>query len=260
MKRLIFVIMLTIASSAAVLAQAERIGTRQWKLTQLDGVNVLNLSRAYIELDQGQVRFTGNTGCNRMFGTVTYLQGRRVDFSNVGTTKMACTDARMRRLETAFVRALENVDRYRQRGNSLELMDRNRVVMRFTAATKEQPDNGGNGRVDLEDRKWMLNAIKGIPVSKAGQAAFVVFDKQKGSAGGNSNCNVFGGSYTSNAGRISVTDVISTMRACEEGNRMTIERQFLDGLRNANRYEIKVGRLMLYRNKQLLLTFVGVNK
>ena len=162
-----------------------------------------------------------------------------------------------RRVETEFVKALENADRFRERGNSLELYDRNRLVMKLAAATKQPPQDA---IVGLEDRKWVLDAIAGTSVGKLGQTAFIVFDKQKLSAGGNSSCNVFGGSYTSKGSTLKISDVVSTMRACVEDERMSIERQFLDGLQKANRYEIGKDKLMLYRDKRLLLTFNGEAK
>ncbi len=258
MKKLFILLTLMTASVASVFAQADRIGTRQWKLVWIDGAAVAATSRAYLELNTEQTRFTGHTGCNRMFGVVN-MQVRRVDFSNVGTTKMACVEPRVRRVETALVRRLENVDRFRLRGNSLDLYNRNRIVMTFNTPTKQDPDNGGQRR-ELEDKKWTLDAIKGVPVSKIGRTAFVSFDKTKGSAGGNSNCNVFGGSYTATGSSVKIVGVISTMRACEDDGRMAIEREFLDGLRIANRYEIKGGRLMLFRNQRLLLTLDGEAK
>lgn len=241
------------AATVATFAQADRIGTRQWKLVSVDGLNVGSASNAYLELNPAQSRFTGNTGCNRMFGSVN-VQGRRLDFSNIGTTRMACVEPRARRVETAFVKALENADRFRERGNSLELYDRNRLVIRLSSVTKQPPQEA---IVRLEDRKWVLDAIEGKPVGKLGRTAFIVFDKQKQSAGGNSSCNVFGGSYTTKGSTLRITDVISTMRACVEDERMSIERQFLDGLQKTNRYEIEKEKLMLYRDKRLLLTLKG---
>jgi heat shock protein HslJ len=235
--------------------QAERLGTRQWKLVQLDGANVAATSKAYLELDPEQTRFTGNTGCNRMFGSVT-VQGRRIDFLNVGTTKMACLDPRVQRVETRFVNALQKVDRFRRQGDSLELYDRNLVVARLRAVTKELPDDSD----ELSRLKWTLEAIRGVPVAKVGQTAFLVFDQKKGSAGGNSSCNVFGGNYTVQGKTLKITDVVSTMRACVEDKRMNVEREFLDGLRETNRYEIQRGRLLLYRNQRLLLTLRGERK
>ena len=193
MKRLFLFAALIAAFAVSSFAQAERIGVRQWKLIELNGVAVPNSSRAYLELNAERTRFSGNAGCNRMFGTAL-VRGARLDLSNIGTTRMACADRRLQRLETEFVRALENVDRFDRRGNSLDLYVRRRVVARFKAPTRQAPEEPQTG-VRLEDRKWTLESIKGVPVSRRGQAAFLVFDAAKRSAGGNSSCNVFGGSY-----------------------------------------------------------------
>lgn len=259
MKKLLILMVLITTAMITASAQSERFGTRQWKLVELEGANVGSSTTAYLALNRQQTRFTGSTGCNQMFGSAR-VRGRRVDFSNIGTTKMACEKPRVRRVETAFVRALENVDRFRQIGNTLELYDRNRMTVKLMAFTKLPPERPDNGHVGLEDRKWILESIKGDRVGKLGETAFLNFDREKGSAGGNSSCNVFGGSYSATGSTLKITDVISTMRACIEDERMSIERQFLGGLRETNRYEIENGKLKLYRNRQLLLTFVGERK
>ena len=60
--------------------------------------------------------------------------------------------------------------------------------------------------------------------------------------------------------RVARAEIVSTMRACVEDDRMTIEREFFEGLRTANRFEIKDERLFLYRGKELLLTLRGEAK
>jgi len=264
MKQSLILIAIITTFAAAALAQAERIGFRQWKLVQLDGIRVAGSSTAYLQLDPDPTRFTGSTGCNRMFGAVA-VDKRRLSFSNIGTTKMACADPRVRRIETAFIRALGNVDRYRETGNSLELYSRGRLVMKFNLVMKFTPPTKLPAKdpvqsMRLEDKKWMLEAIEGIPVSTVARTAFVVFNSDKQSAGGNTSCNVFGGTYSTSGSTLKITDVISTERACEEDNRMTIERQFLDGLQKANRYDIQGAKLMLYENRRLLLTLTGQAK
>ncbi len=87
-----------------------------------------------------------------------------------------------------------------------------------------------------------------------------MFDAAKRSAGGNSGCNVFGGEYTATNKTVKVTEIISTMRACIEDDKMNVEREFFDGLREANRYQIREGRLFLYRNNTILLTLRGEAK
>ena len=87
------------------------------------------------------------------------------------------------------------------------------------------------------------------------------FDSSKRSVGGNTGCNVFGGSYTASRNTISMTDLISTMRACIEDGRMQTERELLDGLRRADTFEItNDNRLKLYDNGRILLTFRGQRK
>jgi heat shock protein HslJ len=258
MKRFFIVAAIVSAFATAVFAQAEQIGVRQWKLVQLNGVSVGESSAAYLQLDEGQTRLTGNAGCNRMFGTAK-VERSRVDFSSIATTRMACRDRSTRRLESDFIRTLERVDRFERRGNLLDFYIRRRLVMRFEAPTRHPPVEP-EPATGLQDKKWVLESIGNRPVSRLGRTAFVVFDTAKRSAGGNSSCNVFGGSYTAAANTLRITDVVATMRACIEDDRMRIEREFLDGLRNTNRYEIEHGKLMLYQNKRLLLTFNGEPK
>ena len=258
MKRLVILIAVAAASVSSAFGQNfAGIGGWPWQLTYVKGITVGNNSSAYLEVNHALTKFSGTTGCNRMFGAVD-VQGRRLDFSNIGTTKMACRDPRARRVETVLVKALEKVDRYRQHANILELYDRDRLVLKF--AVPIVPPADSEDPISLEDRKWTLDSIGSDPATKLGKTAFLVFDKTKQSAGGNSSCNVFGGSYTTKGSALKIAEVVSTMRACIEDERMSIERQFLDGLQKANRYEIAKGKLMLYRDKRLLLTFVGERK
>ena len=244
-------------SCAAFAQRPDKLSTEQWRLTQINGTRLTH-SKAMIEINMNRTRFTGNTGCNRMFGSVS-VSGKQIRFTGVGTTKMACIPE-ANRLERNVLNALNGVTRYRQIGDTLELYRRSQLVMKFTAIAKEYPDSGDSSKIRLEDRKWMLEQIGTRVNIKALPEAFVVFDEKKHSAGGNSSCNVFGGSYTATGDRLRITNVISTMRACIEDERMQVEREFLDGLRNANRFAIRDGRLMLYRGNEILLTLRGETK
>jgi heat shock protein HslJ len=256
--KVLILITIIIGLSAFAFAQRpDKLSTEQWQLSEIYGRRVAD-SKAMLELNMNRTRFTGNTGCNRMFGNVS-VRGRQIDFGSIGTTKMAC-DPRSNRLETDVLRGLNSVTRYRQIGDTLELFRRNQLMMKFTAIVKEYPDGDNSTRLRLEDRKWMLEQIGTRVNIKALPEAFVVFDGKKHSAGGNSSCNVFGGSYTATRERLRITNVISTMRACIEDERMQVEREFLDGLRNANRFEIRDNRLKLYKGNEILLTLRGERK
>jgi heat shock protein HslJ len=164
--------------------------------------------------------------------------------------------------ESVYTDALKNAASYRRNGNVLRMYDRRgRKTLEFTRILGgDRDDSDDTDRWELEDRKWVLEQIRGRQTLVALPKAFLNFDERKGSAGGDTSCNVFGGSYRTSGETIAFTDIIGTMRACVEDDRMSVERDFMDGLRAANRYEIRNGRLYLFKGKQILLTFRGDNK
>jgi heat shock protein HslJ len=247
-----FVVILALTGITAV-AQNRGIEGVKWELTKVNNRTVAS-SSAYIEFDDTG-RFTGNGGCNQMFGSAR-INGSRIVFSNVGLTKRMCKLMPGSIPENRVVRELESTVRYQISGRVLTFYDRRgRVSLQFRRDTAPRPDRNG-----LEDRKWMLESIGNRRSTVSVRDAFVNFDEQKRSAGGNTGCNVYGGSYTTRNATISITEIMSTMRACEEGDRMDVETALLNGLRNANRYEIRDDRLYLYRGNNLLLTFRGERK
>jgi len=245
---------LTIAANA----QGRGFPAGEWRLAEMNGRRVSD-STAYIDISAREKRISGNAGCNRMFGSVTGEAGRIV-FSKIGTTKMACPDNKASRTEAQFLKAIQSVNRYRESGETLSLYARNRVVLKFTAVRKLPPEVSTGPT--LESMKWVLEMIGSQRVigAAASKTPFISFDAAKKSAGGDTSCNVFGGTYTSAGDTIAISDIISTMRACVEDNRMEIERQFKDGLEKVNRYEILNGKLTLYGDSQSLLTFRGEAK
>ena len=101
---------------------------------------------------------------------------------------------------------------------------------------------------------WTLSSIPKRSIVPNSKGPFVKFDADKKSAGGNTGCNSFGGDLRIRGNTVSITGVISTMMACEEGDRMSVERAFLDGLQRADRFDVVGGRLRLFRGRTLLLT------
>jgi heat shock protein HslJ len=249
---LLFAILFLTGMFAA--AQDRDLTEVRWELTRVNSRTVVN-SPVFIKVEADGRRFTGNTGCNQMFGPVI-VNGARITFSNIGTTRRMCKMIPGSIPENIVLKSLENTVNYRLNGRVLTFYDRrSRVEMQFRRDA-ERP----NDRIGLEDRKWMLESIGTRRTLVAITDAFIVFDEQTRSAGGDSGCNSYGGSYTARNSTISITDVISTMRACEEGNKMEVQRQLFDGLNRANRYEIRDSRLFLYRGANLLLTFRGERK
>jgi len=229
--------------------KTESSGTK-WLLTEIDG-KAISASKAYIEINNEKTRFSGHNGCNRMFGPME-LAGNKLTIGNIGSTKMACLDADGD-VEKGFMDELGRINGLKQTGDALEMLDGERVALKFKAAAIERPLN-------LEDKKWVLESIKGNAIEVKGEAPFISFDSAKQSAGGNTSCNLFGGSYTTEGSKLTIKETFSTMRACIEDNRMDIERQFLDALGSVTTYEIKDGKLSLKNGDAVLMTFLGKAK
>ncbi len=226
---------------------------RRWNLIEMGGAKVES-SKAFVEFVTAEKRFAGNAGCNQMFGKFE-ANGNKIKLSGIGTTKIFCSAEGVMKLENDFVKALEQTTRFEQMGETLNLFAGNNLILKFSGAAKTASDGENSNTVKLEDKKWILTMIAGKLLPKIETVPFLIFDKQKQSAGGDSGCNVFGGSYKTEGDKISIIEIISTQRACIEDERMNIEREFFDNLQKAKRFEIKAGKLNLYESDLLLLTF-----
>ncbi|NOT52790.1 MAG: META domain-containing protein [Chitinophagaceae bacterium] len=106
----------------------------------------------------------------------------------------------------------------------------------------------------LYDTKWNLKKIHtGSKTEEVNTKAFIKFDKEKGSAGGNGSCNSFGSNAVANENKVSFSNIFSTKMYCE-GVQQT-EDTFFKQLEKVNRFEIKNKTLLLYQDKYLLLEF-----
>ena len=106
----------------------------------------------------------------------------------------------------------------------------------------------------LYDTRWLLKKIYTDEKEELiNTKAFIRFDKEKGSAGGNGSCNSFGSTATINGNEMSFKNIFSTKMYCEEVQ--PIENKFLGGLDKVTRYEIKDKKLMLYNNRELMMEF-----
>lgn len=237
------------------------LGGTSWTLDRLRGVDTQDVD-AYIAFDASGGRFTGETGCNLLSGSVR-RRGTSTHFAALVTTKRAC----MREtsvVERGLLSAFRTADRIRTTGDRLRIYSGRVLLAEFITRrepTDDEPPSVGDN-LALEDREWVLVSVEGSAVpgsltAKPESTAFIKFHPEKGSAGGNSGCNSFGGRYTAEGNRISITKVISTLRACIEDERMDVERMFLDGLRSADRFEIRADTLFLFKGKKELLSFRG---
>lgn len=252
---ILFAILMIIGSSVSAFGQKRLVADTEWRLTEAEG-KALVRSGPTISFNAAGTHFGGSTGCNSMTGTVE-IRGKKILFGTINTTERMCKLMAGSVAENVVLDGLRNARKFDVRGKVLTLFDaKGRVTLRFARDGKAD-----NSTVKLEDRKWVLEQIKDRQTFAALPYAFVNFDAKKHSAGGNTSCNVFGGNYVAKGSSITFSDIIATMRACvEDDSKMSTEREMMEGLRSANRYEIRDERLMLYRGVEVLLTFRGEDK
>src|SRR5688572_5136930 len=131
------------------------------------------------------------------------------------------------------------------------------TIVLFTTSSCKLSGETMQSSNPLYNTKWALKKIhgnEGIVNTKA----FIRFDQQKGSAGGNGSCNNFGSSATINGNEANFKNVFSTKMYCEQVQQ--IENKFLSSLEKVTRYEIKDKSLLLYQDKELLLEFVAAEE
>jgi heat shock protein HslJ len=126
------------------------------------------------------------------------------------------------------------------------------IVLSAFVMKKEQPSRTSI----LYDTKWSLKKIHtDASVEEVNTNAFIKFNQEKRSAGGNGSCNTFGSSFTINNNTISFKNIFSTKMYCEGVQQ--IENDFLKQLEKVDRFEVKDKRLVLYRSETLLLEFTS---
>jgi heat shock protein HslJ len=104
------------------------------------------------------------------------------------------------------------------------------------------------------DMKWNLKKMhtpSGTDIVNT--KAFIKFNKEKGSAGGNGSCNNFGSTITLDGNKVSFSNIFSTKMYCE--GIQSIEDAYFKDLQMVNRYEITENRLFLYHGQEILLEF-----
>jgi len=119
-------------TSAPVAPNALR-GTK-WVLIELHGkpVQPSKTNPAFLMLELEQKSYSGSSGCNRITGTFQ-LDGHTLQLLGGAITLMACPEALMTQ-EKEFNAALTATGSYKITGNVLELLERRKVVAKFSAA------------------------------------------------------------------------------------------------------------------------------
>lgn len=239
----VFAIIFAVLMSAAVLAGPSGSAGVKWTLTELDGRREGD-DRVQLGIDPKVNGFCGQANCNRRIRKL-HLAGPIINFASTATKEIASPQLS----DEVGCPAPSMVAYFRRIGDTLSLFEGRRSRMRSVIANRQNK----NSPV-LANTRWSLETIGEKPVGRDGSDAFLRFDTKNKSVGGNLGCNVFGGSFAAKGSRIRIYDIVSTMRACIEDDRIRIETGFSDALRKANAFRIAGDRLILSRGGRELLT------
>lgn len=119
--------------SAAPPAEASfQLAGKEWVLVELNGRAVAESERSPTLNLTTDNKINGNGGCNRFFGSYEILPEKRIRFSGVGSTRMACADGMQ--TEAAYLAVFSDADSYSLTGSTLSLdKGRTDVLARFVA-------------------------------------------------------------------------------------------------------------------------------
>ena len=108
-----------------------------WKLAKMEAIPAKAVDAEAdfftLQFSAADTLVSGRTNCNRFFGRYE-LKGKKLEFENMGMTRMACPDMQY---EDAFVKMLDEVDRFEIKGAELTLFDDHKALAVFKAVEKE---------------------------------------------------------------------------------------------------------------------------
>ncbi|MCK6629047.1 MAG: META domain-containing protein [Anaerolineae bacterium] len=115
----------------------------------------------------------------------------------------------------------------------------------------------GTASVSLEQTTWQLDQLGTQPALKE-RPVTLVFQADDSTVGGGAGCNSYGGRYSLNDNQLTISDLASTLMACEESEIMEQEQKFLTSLGQAAGYKLEGNHLtILDANGINLLSFVA---
>jgi heat shock protein HslJ len=123
------------ASAAGSVSETSALVGPRWRLVELEGQPSIagggsREPHLIFSRTEGADRVGGATGCNSMGGRYQ-IDGERIHFADLFSTKMACVEEDRMRQETRFVGALERADGYSISGDTLTLRAGETVVAKF---------------------------------------------------------------------------------------------------------------------------------
>ena len=112
----------SVAPEAATPSQSAGLSGGAWRLEDLAGTPAVPGVDATLEFLEGD-RVSGNASCNRFTGTVK-VSGTSIAFGPLAATRMACVSPPANAQETAYLKALNDAERFVLEGSLLQIFSK----------------------------------------------------------------------------------------------------------------------------------------
>lgn len=109
---------------------ADDIRGRAWAAEAIGGKDVIDGTRVTLSINEGKV--SGKAGCNAYGGPVE-INGNRVKFGNLFSTKMACLGEGVMEQEQRYLNALQGVTRGEMRAGGILVLKGSAGDIEFSA-------------------------------------------------------------------------------------------------------------------------------
>lgn len=186
----------------------------------------------------------GNNGCNNIFGPYYLSNNNGISFGDKwGATMMACNGVS----DFAFSNALSKISKYDIKGDNLNLMIADKLVMTLTkeniAAT-----------TDLNNTNWVLDFIQ--PLDRSMKSLSMRFPQQLPTIEiigktftGNSGCNNLSGSFLKTGNDVKFDKIAMTRMFCQDVE----ENLFVNNLNDVSKVKLENGQLILSNADDMVL-------
>ncbi len=216
------------------------IENTSWIITTLEGKKIAdpeNNGRViHFMLNSKDNRVTGYAGCNTFMGTYKLEEGNRISFSQMGSTRMACPEAKIN--EAQILSVFETADNFTITNGKLAL---NKAKMAPLAEFKK------DGNAPIVEKYWKLKTLEGKNVEMADnqeREIFFTLKAQDNRVTGFAGCNSISGEYMLEEGnRIRFDKMATSLMMCPDVD--VNESEFLKVFELADNYTINGDELSL---------------
>jgi heat shock protein HslJ len=204
-----------------VFAPLFTLGGTSWQVVTLGGEDAIG----EITLNFGtDGELNGSGGCNGYSGTYTGDASTLMPGAILSTLRL-CADEAVNAQEQAYFQALESITGY-------EIVD-GQLVISYGEGEQIVLMQVNN----LANTSWQLVSIGGSDA--VGETPVTIEFADNGDVRGNTGCNIFGGTYSTNGGDIAFAEnLFTTRRACLDEAAGAQEQAFLDALRGATTFAV----------------------